>query len=259
MEGKNDSGAAIEHSIVKISAETSERTTDLIAVEKKLRIKVNGNEVLTLYCSPTMVKELVVGFFMTEGLIKGQWCIDTVSVSHEADDIIADISAEGSVDTTGGAITSGCAGGRTFSSRKEFPFIEDSFSIKASEISELYKKFQSMSSLYKLTGCVHSAALSDGREILCHAEDIGRHNAVDKVIGSALLDGIDFKAKVMLTSGRITSEVSTKCLKWGIPILCSRAAPTDLALKLAQTGNMTVVGFVRGGRLNVYTVKERVL
>jgi len=250
-------GAILRHIIRVNGAEGTE--DDFIALESRLRVRINGKDAFSLYCSPIMIKELVVGFIMTEGIINGNWCMETVSISNIGDEIVADVSSTEEPDLSGSTITSGCAGGRTFMSKKALSRIEDQFSISASKLSELYKRFQNISPLYRLTGCVHSAALSDGEEILCFAEDIGRHNAVDKVIGYALLEGLDFKGKIMLTSGRITSEVATKCLKWGIPILSSRAAPTELALRIATTGDMTLIGFIRGKRFNIYSAPQRIL
>ncbi|MCL5423238.1 MAG: formate dehydrogenase accessory sulfurtransferase FdhD, partial [Nitrospirae bacterium] len=105
---------------------------------------------------------------------------------------------------------------------------------------------------------IEKAALSDGRVIMCFAEDIGRHNAVDKVIGYALLENIPFSGKILLASGRISSEISSKCSRWGIPILATRTAPTNLAVEIAEKRGITVVGFMRGNRFNVYTHPERI-
>ena len=123
---------------------------------------------------------------------------------------------------------------------------------------QLFKIFNKRSELYEATGCMHSAALSDGEDFIAFAEDIGRHNAVDKVIGEVILDGEKFSGKLMMASGRLSSEIVSKCSRWGIPIIASRAAPTALAVDIADAAGITLVGFVRGSRLNVYTHPERV-
>jgi FdhD protein len=110
-----------------------------------------------------------------------------------------------------------------------------------------------------LTGCFHSAALSDGKNILAFAEDIGRHNTVDKMIGYAILNDIPFREKVMLVSCRISSEIVSKCARWQVPILASRAAATDLAIQIAEKSGMTLVGFARGESFNIYTNPQRIL
>jgi len=247
----------LKRNIYRNASNSLEQRDDLIAIEKRLIISVNGKEVLSLYCTPLMVRELVVGIFMTEDIIKGQWCSERMSIQYR-DDILVDIPAEGDISTEGAVITSGCIGGITFPKRQKIQKIEDDFQINISSLKDLFRRFQNASELYKLTGCVHSAALSDGREILCLAEDIGRHNAVDKVIGFSLLEGIPFERKIMLASGRLSSEIVSKCAKWAIPVVASRTAPTSLSLEIAEKSGITVVGFIRADRLNVYTNPQRI-
>lgn len=247
----------IKRKIYKSTSDLLEEREDIIAVEKRLKVSVNSSEVLSLYCTPSMIRELVVGMFMTEDIIKGGWCAERMSIEY-GEDILVDIPAEGEVSTNGAVITTGCIGGITFPKRMALQKIEDSFQIKIAELKELFRKFQNASELYKITGCVHSAGLSDGREILCLAEDIGRHNAVDKVIGYAILENIPFEGKIMLASGRLSSEIISKCAKWTIPIVASRTSPTSLALGIAEKSGVTVVGFIRADRMNVYTHPFRI-
>ncbi len=231
---------------------------DAIAIEKRVRILVNGSEILSLYCTPLMIRELVVGIMMTEDIIKGSWCSERMSILY-GDDVEVDIAAEGEVSTEGAVITSGCIGGITFPKRLFLKKIDDPYSITSSNIIDLFKTFQRSSELFNLTGCVHSAAISDGNDIICLAEDIGRHNAVDKTIGFMLLENIPFQGKIMLASGRLSSEIVSKCAKWGIPIVASRTSPTSLAVEIAEKAGVTLVGFVRGGRMNIYANHERII
>lgn len=249
---------AIKRRIYKHVDGSFECIEDLIALEKKLRVAVNGKEILSLYCTPHMVRELVVGLMMTEGIIRGSWCAERMSIEY-GDDIYVDIPAEGEVSTEGKIVTSGCIGGVTFEKGMDLSPIGDTFTIDKEDLRNIFSLFQVKSELYKLTGCIHSAALSDGTSILCFAEDIGRHNAVDKVIGYALLENIPFSGKVMLASGRVSSEISSKCSRWGIPVLASRTAPTNLAVEIADKRGVTIVGFIRGKRFNVYTHPERIV
>ncbi|MBI4823782.1 MAG: formate dehydrogenase accessory sulfurtransferase FdhD [Nitrospirae bacterium] len=248
----------VKKTLLRIINSTSKEVIDTIAVEKRLRILVNGKEVLSLYCTPIMLKELVVGILSTEDIIRGQWCAEGIALYY-GEEVKADVTAEGTVDVSGGVKTSGCAGGVVFPEREKALPTSDPLTISAEKLRELYSKFQTLSELYKLTGCVHSAALADTEEILCMAEDIGRHNAVDKVIGYCLIEDIGFKGKIMLTSGRLTSEILSKCSRWGIPIVVSKTAPTDLAISIAEKNALTTVGFLRGRRFNVYTHPERIL
>ncbi len=230
---------------------------DSVAMEKRLRVHVNGKEALSLYCSPVMIRELVVGFFMTEGIINGNWCAERMTIQYGSE-IIVDIPAEGEPSLEGGAITSGCAGGITFERSRQDGPIDDDICIERERLRELFVNFQRRSELYNLTGCIHNAAISDGRNIVALAEDIGRHNAVDKVIGYCILEEIPFKNKIMLVSGRLSSEMASKCARWKIPILVSRTAPTLLAIEIAEMAGMTMIGFMRGNRFNIYTHPFRI-
>ncbi len=250
--------AVKKRKVYKHADKAVECVEDAVAVEKKVRISVNGKDILRLYCTPLMVKELVVGLVMTEGIIRGNWCADRMSIEY-GNDILVDIPAEGEVLTEGMTITSGCIGGVTFEKKPAADTVDDKFTIGRNDLKYVFNDFQARSELYKHTGCVHSAALSDGRVIICFAEDIGRHNAVDKVIGFALLENIPFSGKIMLASGRISSEIASKCSRWGIPVLATRTAPTNLAVEIAEESGVTIIGFVRGNRFNVYTHPERVV
>jgi FdhD protein len=109
-----------------------------------------------------------------------------------------------------------------------------------------------------MTGGVHSAALSDGDKIIAFAEDIGRHNAVDKVLGFCVLENIPFKGTIMMASGRLSSDIVNKCLTCSVPVIVSRTSPTSLAVEIAAASGITLIGFVRGTRMNIYSGKQRV-
>lgn len=249
----------IKRKILKKQDNSFGEIEDHIAIEKRLRVSVNGKEVISLYCTPSMIKELVVGFFLTEGILDGKFCLDEISIKDVGEEIAVDIPAKGEIGTEGLTVTSGCVGGLTFNRKRDFEKINDSFSIEVAAIETVFNEFQKRGKLYRLTGCVHSAALSDGTKILAFAEDIGRHNAVDKVIGHSILEEIPFTQKLMLVSGRLSSEIASKCSRWGIPVLASRTAPTDLAIRIAEKSGVTLVGFVRGERMNIYTNTDRIL
>ncbi|RJQ44107.1 MAG: formate dehydrogenase accessory sulfurtransferase FdhD [Nitrospiraceae bacterium] len=245
--------------IIKITEEHNSSVEDAVADEKMVRILVNGKDVLKFYCSPIMVRELVVGFMMTEGIIQGEWCMERMSIQYE-DDIIVDIPAAGVVSLEGSARTSGCVGGITFERTPECgTTIGEGITIHKDTLKEVFQKFQKSSELYNMTGCMHSAAISDGRHLLVLAEDIGRHNAVDKAIGYCILEKIPLHDKIILVSGRLSSEMASKCSRWGIPVVVSRAAPTALSIDIAEKRGITMIGFMRGQRMNIYTHPERII
>ncbi len=231
---------------------------DNIALEKKMRLLVNGNEVLTLLCTPSMIRELVTGLIMTEGIIEGNWCLDRMSIEYN-DAIIVDIPAEGKVSEKGAIRTSGCIGGVTYEHGGEIEKIGYKGGVSAERLIELFREFQNISKPYQLTGCIHSAAIASEKHIIVHGEDIGRHNAVDKVIGYCLIENIAMDDKIMLASGRLSSEIAYKCARWKIPFVVSRTAPTLKAVNIAEESGVTLIGFLREKRFNIYTGEERIL
>ncbi|NQU75758.1 MAG: formate dehydrogenase accessory sulfurtransferase FdhD, partial [Planctomycetes bacterium] len=153
----------------------------------------------------------------------------------------------------------GCGSGGTSRDRNNPPYaaVGAEVTMGAQAVLELAKAFQSRSGLWRETGGVHACALADEREILVFAEDVGRHNAFDKVMGIAAMEGIAVGDKLVLTTGRLSAEIVSKAVACGVPILASRSAVTGLAISLAKRFGMTLVGFMRGGRLNVYSGYER--
>jgi len=241
--------------IIKGLGSSFEEKDDYIAVEKRLRITANGKDLITLHCTPLMIKELVVGLFLTE-MIVSEINPEDIKIEY-GDEIRIDISVSEHA-TKEEFITSRCMGGFTLSKKIDFKKVQHDFSLDAGTLKRMFEEFQKKSELFRLTGCFHGAALSDGKRILVSAEDIGRHNAVDKVIGNFLLENIPFTGKVMLVSCRLSSEIVSKCSRWEIPIVASRAAPTDLAIEIAEVSGITLVGFVRGDSMNVYTNPQRI-
>ncbi|MFH1737044.1 MAG: formate dehydrogenase accessory sulfurtransferase FdhD, partial [Actinomycetota bacterium] len=239
--------------------ETREDKTDRVIREMPLTVFVNDEELVTLLCSPDKMDELAVGFL---------WSESVVDTKDEIMKVVVD-EAKGTVWVTADRdsefvknllfkrmITSGCGKGTTFysvvDSMAAQPIISD---IRATpgQILALMTEFQDGSALYKATHGVHSAALCEPSRVVLFREDIGRHNAVDKILGHCLMNGVDPAGKILITSGRISSEVLLKAGKKGIPVIISRTSATDLALRLADKLNITLVGFVRGGKMNVYT------
>jgi len=159
-------------------------------------------------------------------------------------------------------LTSGCGGGITgkdIADPVRCLRVDTDFTVSPGGIFAGMERLREEASLYRLTGGAHIAALADcsGRLILT-AQDIGRHTAVDKVIGKAVLSGVDVSRCVLICSGRLSSEITLKALHARAPVLASRAAPTDLSVQLARRYLLTLVGFARGRRMNVYSVPERI-
>ena len=159
-------------------------------------------------------------------------------------------------------LVSGCGKGTTFYSTL------DTLRCRPVNSRVKYDRFQirnwmnlmhERSVLYKATGGVHGAALVDQQRVLFFCEDIGRHNAVDKIIGECLIGNISLEGKALITTGRLSSEILLKSARLSLPLLVSRSAPTSLAVELAEQLNITVVGFARGTRMVVYTHSWRII
>ncbi|MEE8414366.1 MAG: formate dehydrogenase accessory sulfurtransferase FdhD [Dehalococcoidales bacterium] len=245
--------------ILKFNDEGRTSTEDVVARESPLTIILNNKELVTLLCSPNSLNYLAVGFLYSEGLLKDKDDIKKVTVDDQRGVVRVETTEDRSIADElvfKRLITSGCGAGASFykaADAQDQEKIESGIKISASEVSSLVRAFQHQSLLYRATGGVHSAALCDTTNILIFAEDIGRHNAVDKIFGECLLKDITTDGRIIVTSGRISSEILLKVAKRKIPIIISKSAPTDLAVNLASGLGITLIGFVRGKRLNTYT------
>lgn len=249
--------------VVKIKENAKFSFEDFLAEEVPLTIFLGANELVTLLCMPSDLEDLVKGFLFTSGLIKKPLDIKGIVINQEQwaayVDLVNPEIMEGLVFKR--LFTSGCGRGTLFYNAADIinrVKIVSDFVIEPIKINELLTEFQRKSEVYLKTGGVHSAALADEKNILFFKEDIGRHNAIDKVIGSGLSGG-GFKNKILISSGRISSEVLFKVQKAGIPIIVSHSAPTNQAVKLARDMDITLIGFARAKRMNVYSCQERIL
>ena len=254
-----DNTAAL--TIKRVTENSVESAGDVVARETALTIFFNDTELVTMLCSPAEQRYLAAGFLAAEGLI--DTADDITSLIVDESHGIARVSAK----SRGEAgriwkrfISSGCGRGATFYSAADVaqPPVVSSLKISPESVYGLMRRFQEQSEIFKSTGGVHAAALASADGIELFAEDIGRHNAVDKIFGRCLLDGISTRDKMLLVSGRISSEILLKTARQQMPFLISRSAPTDSGVKLAERLGITLIGFVRGHRMNVYSHPERI-
>ncbi len=248
--------------ILKINGDTREIADDIIVKEAPLTINIADKELVTVLCMPSSLDDFITGFLFTSGLIKKIQDIKKVVVNEEQWVAYVDLISADTKLVFKRLYTSGCGRGAMFYNAADIinrAKIVSDFKIEPARISLLVADFQKKSEIYLKTGGVHSAALADKGGVLIFREDIGRHNAVDKVIGSLLRRRGSFKNKILISSGRISSEVLFKAQKAGIPILVSQSAPTNQAVRLARDMDITLVGFARGARMNIYSFEERIL
>lgn len=237
---------------------------DLLVREFAATIYLNRQELVSLLCTPEHLEELAVGFLAGEGLLASPADLEAVVADYSQGQIwVASRGTSGIAQKTfmKRYLTTGCGKATTFytlDDSRRAAVLEQTLEIRPEEIIALMWSFQNRSELFRRTGGVHSAALGHSSEIAVFREDLGRHNALDKVIGHAWRQGIELKDCFILSSGRISSEVLLKAVKAGIQLLISRSAPTSLAVELAEQLGVTVVGFARGGRFNVYSHPGRI-
>ncbi len=252
-----------EFNVELINKESRENGLVKITVEVPLTIEVNGRELATLLCSPVDMDDMVRGFLYTAGLINDVDGIKKMIIDEERWKAQLDILEEGLPEELvfKRIYTSGCGKGVVFHS--PFDLIQRSRmdfgpQISSQRINELMKEFLNYSSEYRNTRGVHSAALAGASGIDIFRDDVGRHNAIDKVIGQALQRGISRDDKIMLTSGRISSEIISKLMRSRITVIASSGAPTNQAVKMAREINLTVLGFVRGSQMCIFNGGERI-
>jgi len=250
--------------LLKIDGAGKKNIEDVVCEETPLTMYLEGKELLTLLCSPDDLKELCIGFLYSSRLIKSIGDIKNIIIDRQNWNANIELNkkSENNKLMFKRLYTSGCGKGTVFYNALDrihkIKIISDA-RISSEKIIALMDCFQASSMGFKETGGVHSAALSNGDDISVFKEDIGRHNALDKVIGEALVKNLNMKDLIILTSGRISSEIISKAESAGASFLISRSAPTDQAIKLAKELNLTLIGFVRGRRMNVYTANERVV
>ncbi|MBI2832722.1 MAG: formate dehydrogenase accessory sulfurtransferase FdhD [Chloroflexi bacterium] len=250
--------------IKRVTEEGKTDAEDLVIREIPLTIILNNRELVTLLCSPGDMRYLAIGFLSSEGLIESKDEIKKLTLDDRRGVVRVETREDkASTDEVFKRfITSACGRGASFYSSADVTNrskVQSKISVSASQIFALAKKFQLSSETYRATGGVHSAALCNNDEILVFAEDIGRHNAIDKIFGRCLMNGISTDDRMIITSGRIASEILLKVARRNIPVLISKSAPTELGVRLANDFGITLIGFVRGKRMNVYTNDWRVV
>jgi FdhD protein len=246
------------------SGGSEEKLEDRVIVESPLTIMLNGQELVTLLCSPVNARFLGIGYLFSEGLIQGKDEIKLINLDDRRGVVRIDTFEEKNQLTDEvfkRVITTGCGRGVSFYSfddlQHEFK-AESKVKYRAETIFGLLKEFQELSETFKMTGGVHSAALCNTEKILFYASDVGRHNAIDAIIGRCVMEEIPAEDGMIITSGRISSEILIKVARKSIPLLVSRAAPTNVGVKLAKQIGMTLIGFARGQRMNIYCNDWRV-
>jgi len=259
----------IKVSRINVSDYTIEERTDFVAEEMPLHIFLNKIHYGTILCSPDQLKEMVVGHLLSEGLLKSTDEIDELLMKKDGKCLVKlkpDIDTEQRISTSqrfARLVVSACSSPdyRPLSEVIDsLPKLDMTLTVNAKVVSQSVLQLNTIAEKFRTTGGVHVAALySTNGELAALAEDVGRHNAVDKVIGAGATKNMNFRNFFLVLSGRLTGDIVLKAARMKIPVIASLAAAISSGLEAAQLTGVTLIGFVRGKRMNVYTYPERIV
>lgn len=256
---------------VDVSARKARHTTDLVAEEAPLSLFLNSTHLVTLLCSPSRLKELAVGHLLSEGIVTTYSAIQDLLVEADKHLCHVQLKPDGPVTPTMGLppsfprrITASCNPLAYW----PFPKLVDRLKlpkagagpvVPADLVSRAVTQLNVVADTFRKTGGVHVAALYDeSGGLLALAEDVGRHNAVDKVIGIHALTHSGFTRCFLALGGRLTGDIVLKAARVGVPIVASQAAAINSGIDVAKHCHITLIGFTRGKHMNIYTHPERV-
>jgi FdhD protein len=229
-----------------------------VVQEFPLRLTVNGRELATLIASPHQLNFLVAGFLRLQGFVDSLDDIAALGVCAEFGAAHVRLHRHDLPERLRPVLTSGCGTGITFASpSEELPAVDGKCHYGAAEVTALMRDLFRRAEQYRSHGGIHSAAVGDGNGLLLFAEDLGRHNTLDRIAGEALLKGIDLAGKMLVTSGRVSTEMVAKAARLGIGLIASRTSPTDMAVRLSREAGLVLIGYARGDAFDVYSHPER--
>lgn len=223
---------------LRVNGSQAAEVKGVVVAELPLTVYVNGQRLVTMLCSPFQVDALVVGYLWTERVIARVDDIRRLEVSE--------IDGRADVELAHPFVPSSAGPTRPEPLRSTLRVTPEAISRRIAELAEAAVH-------YHQSRGIHAAALCDSERLLVMAEDVARRNALDKVKGQALLDGVATVDRILVSSGRTSSEMLLRAARMGVPLVASRTSPTDMAIALAEQLNVTVCGYVRPGGLNLYT------
>lgn len=252
--------------IIRVRGTAHEEALDAVVTEHAVTVKINQQEFVTMVCTPEYVEDMVIGYLASERIIRSYADIDRLWYQEKEGIVHVETTKLNPYarDVQNKRYITSCCG----MSRQGFVFASDALAAKQMEdvhvtvtpedCYRLMRVMQQQAVTFKETGGVHNAALCDTNGVIVSRMDIGRHNALDKIYGYCMKHHISIEDKVIVFSGRISSEILMKVSKIGCEIVLSKSAPTELALSLAEQLGITTIGFIRNDSLNIYTHAKRV-
>lgn len=252
--------------VIKIVEDKIETTQDVVVDEMPLTIYLNGKEVVTILCSPGDEQYLVMGFLISEGMVDSLEEVSQLKIDLDSGLVWVETTVVKLQDEKlpfKRCLTACCGKGRVgfyfANDARVTNQVKTSLKLSTNDVQDYVRAFDAISELFRLTGGVHGGALGEGGRFIYHSQDIGRHNVLDKLYGYCLVNSIPIADKIIVFSGRVSSEIVLKVSKMNIAVIIARSAPTRLALGLADELGITVIGFARENRFNIYTHSDRVV
>lgn len=224
--------------------------------EKEVKLSVNGIELVNILCTPAKLDFLVYGYLYLEGIISKIDDVREIKWSEDGKEVQVTVSKDGSIPSEGRTIPVGLGGGAIF--KRDEKRVDSKLRVSANDLIGLISKFNHYLESERNAGGIHTSALANSKELLMIADDIGRHNTIDKLAGEALLQKLETKDKILLTTGRISSEMIFKGARLGVPIVVTRRSPTDGAIRYAKEIGITLVGHAKKDGFYIFSHAERV-
>ncbi|MFC2016157.1 formate dehydrogenase accessory sulfurtransferase FdhD [Chloroflexota bacterium] len=229
--------------------------------ELLLSLFVDGQELVSILCTPEKLNCLVIGYLLSEGFISN---LDEISMMRVClDESLVEVRLSHQIEVTPARriLTSGCGGGTTFEQGTEIQPLNSDWCVSPSQVLSSIKLLQGKPGSDEISGGIrrglHVSAISDGDKLIIRAEDIGRHNTLDKIRGESILTGIPIKDRLLVTTGRISSEMLVKVAKMEVPVVASLNSATRRAVTLGVELGITIVGYARGSNLSIFSGEER--
>jgi FdhD protein len=250
---------------IDVSDRKAQRLRDCVAKEEPMHLFLNRTTYATIFCSPLNLKELAVGHLVSEGVVRSAEEIEEINLKED----VCRVKLKSSVDVEKRiglskhfqrVIFSACGSEGAYRPSRRISKIASKLTVSAEVILSCVNRLNKTANIFRKTGGVHAAAIfeSDGT-LLVFAEDVGRHNAVDKALGGAIMHEADLENCFLASTGRLTGDIVSKAARMKVPIVASIAAALDSGIAVAKEVKLTLIGFVRGKRMNIYSFPERVL
>lgn len=240
--------------IIRVVQGRSEPAERKVVEEYPLRLRVNGRDLATLVCSPHQLNFLIAGFFRLQGFINSLDDILSMGVCREYG--LAELRIQGDLpEGLQPTLTSGCGTGVAFNLPQNLVAAgrQRPRSYRSEAVLRLMQELHVKAEQYRSHGGIHSAAVGDANGLLLYAEDLGRHNTLDRLAGEAWFKGLDLQDKMLVTSGRVSTEMVAKAARLGIGLIASRTSPTDKAVDLCEQAGITLLGYLRGNNMEIYS------